>query len=163
MACDARTGFRWRFRGATPSPSEFEQALWEGVLAQYIIESSQDSRLLGLVVAYGADTRNGHARIAIALEPNSWSKGWPLEGLILFVDFIFRHWNVRKLYAEVAGFNLERVASGLGRIFREEGCLRDHEWHDGRYWDVHLLAVWRDDWIDLRERLIEAVVPRDGQ
>ena len=159
MACDPARCFRWRFRGATPSPKEFEIALWEGVLAQFVIESTGDGRLLGLVVAYGANLRNGHAHIAIALDPGCWSQGWPLEGLALFVDYVFRQWNVRKLYAEVAGFNFERIASGFDRYCCEEGRLVEHEWHDGRYWDLHFLAVWRDQWILARDRVLENILP----
>jgi hypothetical protein len=31
-------------------------------------------------------------------------------------------------------------------VFREEGCLRDHEFYQGRYWDLHIAAVYRTDW-----------------
>jgi hypothetical protein len=43
-------------------------------------------------------------------------------------------------------FTWGAVASGVERVFREEGCLRDHEFYQGRYWDLHIAAVYRTDW-----------------
>lgn len=146
LAVDPETNFRWRFRGNTPSPQEFERALWEGVLAQFALVSISTERLCGFVVSYTADMRNRSAHIAVNLMPDFRFAAWPLEGLVLFVDYLFRLYDFRKLYAEVLGFNFHAIASGLDEYFVEEGRLRQHEFHDGQYWDLHILAIWRGTW-----------------
>jgi len=77
---------------------------------------------------------------------NVWNSGLGIEALGLFINYLFDTFPLRKLYGEVPGFNLESFVSARGRIFREEGRQRDHEWMFGRYWDLVIVAVWRDDW-----------------
>lgn len=64
----------------------------------------------------------------------------------IFVDYLFAVFPLRKLTAEVIDFNWIQFSSGSGRMFNEEGVLRSHEYHDGKYWDVHLLAIHREQW-----------------
>ena len=37
LSTDPAINFRWRFRGAYPTPENFEAALWQGVVAQFIV------------------------------------------------------------------------------------------------------------------------------
>jgi len=146
ISCSPAIGYRWRNRGATPSPEAFVESLWRGVLAQFMIERNDDREAIGNVFAYNADLRNGHASVGVMVNPDVSGRGWGLEGAGLFVDYVFKVWNLRKIYAEAPGFNFEQFRSGAGRLFREEGLLRNHDYYDGRYWDLHILAIDRSDW-----------------
>ena len=42
--------------------------------------------------------------------------------------------------------NYEQFASGNGSWFVTEGRLAEHEYYDGRYWDLIFLTVRREDW-----------------
>jgi RimJ/RimL family protein N-acetyltransferase/acyl carrier protein len=153
MATDPRTGFRWRFRGATPSPDEFTTTLWEGVLAQFVMEETSSSRLIGQVVAYDAQPGNGHCHVAFLSDDAATGTGLALEGAGLFVAYLFQHWPFRKLYAEVPDFTLSSFAGGLGRYFELEGTLREHAFFGGRWWDVHIIAVYRSAGEEIGTRL----------
>jgi hypothetical protein len=52
--------------------------------------------------------------------------------------------------------------SGLKRFFREEGCLREHTFWDGRYIDVMILAVYRDTWVEQAETLRRLLEHRES-
>jgi len=69
------------------------------------------------------------------------------------LEYLFKFWNLRKVYTEAPGYTYESVGSGLGSIFREEGVLRDHRYFDGRFWDEHIIAVYREDWEKIKLRL----------
>jgi acyl carrier protein len=44
----------------------------------------------------------------------------------------------------------------------DEGILRDHEWHWGRYWDTHLVSISRALFYEGRAaRLLDAVKRRE--
>jgi RimJ/RimL family protein N-acetyltransferase/acyl carrier protein len=141
-----KLGWRWRYRGATPSPELFQQQLWQGVAAQFVIEHVGDQKPIGFVQAFDPSDRNGHCHFAIVLDPALERTGWALEALLLFLDYLFTIYNFRKLYAEVPEFNYASFASGNERDFKIEGRLREHDWHAGRYWDLFFLAVYREDW-----------------
>jgi RimJ/RimL family protein N-acetyltransferase len=141
-----KLGWRWRYRGSTPSPELFQQQLWQGVAAQFVVEHLGDQKPIGFVQAFDPNDRNGHCHFAIVLDPALERTGWALEALLLFLDYLFTIFNFRKLYAEVPEFNYASFASGNERDFKIEGRLREHDWHAGRYWDLFFLAVYREDW-----------------
>ena len=57
-------------------------------------------------------------------------------------------------------YNLPQFASTVGRWLEHEGVLRNHELHAGRFWDVHILALWRERFEQDRDRLL-ARITRD--
>jgi RimJ/RimL family protein N-acetyltransferase len=138
--------FRWRHQGETLSPQSFAQALWQQVIAQFVIEHRKSRNPLGLVAAYQADFRNGYAYLAVLLDPIVIGTGWILEAPALFITYLFQVFNFRKIYLEVPEYNLDAISSGVGRVFAEEGCLKGHRYLDGRYWNLFLLAIYRDEW-----------------
>jgi RimJ/RimL family protein N-acetyltransferase len=149
-------GVRWRFRGSSVSPEQWAQNLWQGILAQFIVQRAADAAPVGLVMAYRPNFQDGHAWLAaesFAAKPRS-----PLMvfGVALFVDYVFKSWDLHKLYLEVAAYNLPQFESGVGRLLEVEGRLRDHYWYDGHRWDQVLLALYRSRWLDERERFLAA-------
>lgn len=136
----------WRHRGTTPSMETFITQLWAGVLAQYIVVERSSRRPVALVSAYNANFRDGWAYIAVAKLGASQSPYSALHGLGLLVGHVFGAFGLRKLYAEVAEFNLRSFRSASEFLLIEEARLSEHVWHDGRYWDTYVLALPRARW-----------------
>jgi RimJ/RimL family protein N-acetyltransferase len=155
LAVDERTAPHWRYRGPPPRPEAFVTDLWNGVLTQFIVERKDQSERLGLVTAYDAAARDGHCHIAALFRPDT--RIWPLEGMFLFINYLFAEYAFRKLYGEVIEYNLDQFASAIGRWLEPEGVLRGHELHGGRYWDVHVLALWRERFEQDRDRLLARI------
>lgn len=150
---DPAVGFRWRFRGHTPSFEEFSLAMSQRVCAQFVIEDP-GQQPIGLVVAYNADHRHGIVYFACMIRPDFVGRGWPLEGALLFLDYLFKLWTFRKVYAEALSFNFAWFSSWSGRVFESEGVLKDHEYYDSQYWDLHILSCTRTSWAAYRTRAV---------
>lgn len=159
LTADPYSGLRWRHRGYTPSPDVLARELWDDVLAQFIVESPASREPLGLVKAYAANTRHGYATVGITMAPGTTLSGVGIEAMVLFVNFLFAHWNFRKLYAESLGFSYPMFASGAGTLFEVEGVLRGHEYFAGRYWDLYLLAFHRERVQPIINRWLRVLVP----
>lgn len=144
LATSLHTGWRWRLRGATPSPEEFRRLLWDRVLAQYVVTTGGGARI-GLVQADRLH-RNGYAFITALIEPRAQRHGRAMHAVARFVDSVFATFDVERLFAEVPGFNSPLVRSGAGRFFEVCGVLPEHDFARGRYWDLHLLVIERDRW-----------------
>lgn len=162
IAVDPRMIVRWRLRGTTPSPEQFPHLLWQNVLAQFVVERVSDRMAIGTVTAYNADHRNGIVYLAVVIVPEFEKSGWALESVAIFVEYVFRCWTFRKIYVEAVEFNFAEYSSGLGRYFQLEGCLRDREYFDGRYWHVYIAALHRDDWPAIARRLGRQVAAESG-
>jgi RimJ/RimL family protein N-acetyltransferase/acyl carrier protein len=137
---------RWRFRGATPSPEQWSQALWQGVLAQFVVVAKSDARPVGFVSAFQASFQDGHARVAALKFDQSRRSPLMMMGLAVFLDYVFACWDLRKLYVELPEYNFAPIASGTGRVFEVEARLRDHSFLAGELWDELVLAIYRDAW-----------------
>jgi RimJ/RimL family protein N-acetyltransferase len=145
---------RWRFRGSTPSPELWAQTAWRTVLAQYVVVTPRQQRAIGLVVAYSANYQDQSAYVAAVGFQSQRRSPVMLLGFGLFLNYVFACWQFRKLYLEVPEYNYGQFASGVGRYFQVEARLRDHFFFGGQYWDQLTLAIYRDAWTNLGERLV---------
>jgi hypothetical protein len=155
LSVDERTAPHWRYRGVPPRPEDFVRDLWQSVLVQFVVERLETRERLGLVTAYDANARDGHCHLAAVFRPDT--RVWPLEGVFLFVNYLFAEFEFRKLYGEVIEYNLPAFESAVGRWLETEGVLRGHELHGGRRWDVHIVSLWRDRFEKDRERLLARI------
>jgi RimJ/RimL family protein N-acetyltransferase len=138
--------WRWRHRGTTPRPDEFPNYLWNGVNAQFMVCRRSTDEPVGLVTSYNHNPRNGYTWLAaLRFDPTVQSIA-VTEGAGLFMNYLFQVFGYRKIYLEVVEFNLSQMEHGLHRFFVEEGRFVEHEFYDGRWWDVVHLAAWRDAW-----------------
>jgi RimJ/RimL family protein N-acetyltransferase len=146
LATDPVVGPRWRCRGTTPSPDELIANLWQDLLAQAVVVTTEDrARRIALVQAY-KPSNQGTAFLSVLAEPETIGTGRTLEGITLFVDRQFATFNLRYLYAEMLDPVYRSVASGVGSLFQHYGALPEHEFIDGRYQTLHLIGTSRQQW-----------------
>jgi RimJ/RimL family protein N-acetyltransferase len=128
------------------------------VLAQFLVITRTEGRPVAIASAYNLDPLNRFAYISLARLPHAEPRRCVLEGMLLFVDYVFACWPLRKLYAEAIEFNLEQFASGSGRSFRTEARLVERTFYAGRFWDVLIIAVDRASWSKYAAPLLPAIV-----
>src|SRR5438105_2978373 len=101
--------FDWRFRGATVSPEAFQRSLWQNVLTQFIVDGARSTRRpIGLVSAYNADLHGGTAYFAVTAFPPFLDSGLAIEGGLLFLNYLFTTWRLRKVYIDTTATALSR-------------------------------------------------------
>ncbi len=101
--------------------------------------------MIGHVIAYSADLRNRFAWLASIVAPPFMGKGVMMEATGLFIGYLFANWELRKIYIEATSFAFQSYASGEDKLFRHEGLLRGHHYHNGSWYDQHILAIYRED------------------
>lgn len=145
-----QNGFRWRFRGGTPSLDVFVRSLHEGVLASFVVwRRDPEQQRIGIVTAFAADHVAGHCELAVAVDPQYQSTGLGFEGLALFIEYCFQCWPLRKLYFKALEFNLDQFGS-MQRLIEVEGRLREVVYFDGRLWDECIASLSRERWAEYR-------------
>ncbi len=148
LAVDEQVGVRWRFHGQVPSRDAFLSSLWTGVLVQLLVVDRKSRSPLGLVVAYNADQRHGFAYLASVMVPEADGSGLGVAALDVFVGYLFATWPLRKLYAEIPEYNVDRLGNRIGYLLKEEGRLRAHSFYGGFWWDQVIVAIYRDDYLN---------------
>jgi RimJ/RimL family protein N-acetyltransferase len=145
LAIDEESGFRWRLVGTVPTIEAFRESLWTGVLTQFVVTERTTGTAVGTVAAYAADLNHGYAYVGAAMTDGVQESGLGIEGVLLFCQYLFATWRLRKLYFDVPEYNLRTVAGTTGGLLREEGRLRAHTHYAGRYWDRVTFALYQDD------------------
>lgn len=160
MAMLPEVAHRWRTEGSTPNPAAFQELLWRDVLVQFLAVNRADGAPMGLVTCFAANHREGFAHVALMTDPRFALSGLVLAPFALLLNYVFALWNFRKLYMESAQFNYLKISSGEGRFFHEEGRLKDHVFYGDRYWDLHILALYREDWEKYKQGPLRLALPR---
>jgi hypothetical protein len=145
LVVDEEVGYRWRFAGSVPAREAFDRALWNNVLAQFIVVSTDNGAPLNLVQAYNAELSQGFTYAAQVMSREATGTGVGAEAFYLFAGYLFRVLPLRKLYLDVPEYNLPLVSSRTIPL-RSEGRLREHSHYDGRLWDRVILALYRQDY-----------------
>lgn len=143
-ALDPATSYRWRFRGATPSPQEFGALLFEGVHCQLVARHPVGHDLLGLVVAYDYQPEPGHVKVGFMRCADEALGGLMIEAMFLFVDHLFRTFALRKVYSEVPEHNLDLVAGLPPGLLTQEAYLPEHISRGGQRVGLHVFATLRE-------------------
>lgn len=129
------------------------------VLLEHVVIALKSAARIGVISVHDADLREGTAFLELAFEPRVRGQGWPLEAVVLFIDHVFRTWQLRKLYAEVIGDVSDKIGSGVGRFFVEEGRFVAHEHVDGKLCDLRVLSFFREHWDAVAPRLLARIRP----
>jgi RimJ/RimL family protein N-acetyltransferase len=145
------TGPRWRFGGVVPSFETFQRQLSDGVLVQFIAQSTDQAVNIGHVVAYAPDMIGAHACVAGVVNSDAIGTGFAIEVLEVFIDYLFATYPLDKLYFEVPEYNLHQFAKGYRDLMHCEAILKGHIRYGGRKYDRMTLALYRTEWIDNAE------------
>jgi hypothetical protein len=144
LAAANRIPWQWH---APETPEAFQESLWRGVLVQYAVQDVRTGRSVAFVRADSANLFFGFAYITMMIHPDCRMKAWPLEGALLFGNYLFTKFNLEHLYAETTESYLQQFASGIGTQFEVEGRLRNRVVVNGRRKDLYILTFTRERWL----------------
>jgi UDP-4-amino-4,6-dideoxy-N-acetyl-beta-L-altrosamine N-acetyltransferase len=114
-----------------------------------------EGKPIGVVNFTDIDKRNSICYWGFYIgEKNSPPRSGTIMGL-LALEYIFEKVAIRKLCAEVLGFNSTSINYHKKLGFVEEGCFGKHVFKNGEYMDVFLFALFKDKWLEIKQKLIE--------
>lgn len=145
----------WRSGGQIEGPTQHAQRLWQGVLAQFCIIDGRAREIVGLVLAYNANFRDGHVYLA-ALGDKSAQDGRIAEAALLFGNYCFESWPFRKIYIESLAPNwasFRHLACFLDGMAEVEARFSEFAWAGGKYEDKIVASVSRERWVERRPSL----------
>jgi RimJ/RimL family protein N-acetyltransferase len=157
LAVTERIPWQWQ---AVLRPDAFRESLWQGALAQFAIEERRTGRSVGYLRADNANLFDGYAYVSMILVPEFRMRAWPLEGAVLFGNYLFTKFELQRLYAESEASQLAQYRSAIGPMFEVEGCLKERVLVNGRREDVYILTYTRDRWLAQGSAALERALRR---
>jgi RimJ/RimL family protein N-acetyltransferase len=68
------------------------------------------------------------------------------------VGYGFDTLNLNRIHLTVFEDNAAAVRVYEKAGFRREGVLRQGQWREGRYWDLHMMSILRDEYLAIRDK-----------
>lgn len=88
-----------------------------------------------------------HAMIWLGIgDVSQRGKGYGTDAVRVMLRYAFTEMNLERIGLEVAAFNTGAKRSYEKCGFVLEGTLRRYMFREGRYWDMYLMSVLRDEW-----------------
>ena len=116
-----------------------------------VVATESNGAPVGVVSAYNAEPTAGHCYVAmqrVLHDDNEGlnTKGLMVEGFFVFVQYLFDHFDFRKLYLEIPEYNRTLIAGGPNSLLVQEGELKDHCYYGDRMWSQFIYALYRAKW-----------------
>lgn len=141
-------GFRWDLEGQIPTYEEFIRS--DGFLHAYILKFAivdvQSDAPIGVALAGQVDERSNTIQYGTCLMPNVIGRGKGIVATTILCHYLFDWLCFRKIYSYSVDFNYFRFFKRLGLHMRVEACLKEQRYFQGRYWDVRIFSMLREEW-----------------
>lgn len=87
------------------------------------------------------------AEVGIAIgEKDYWNQGYGTEAMKLMLKHGFETLNLNRIYLQVYDFNQRGIRAYEKSGFVREGCMRQALHKQGKYHDILLMSVLRQEW-----------------
>jgi RimJ/RimL family protein N-acetyltransferase len=141
--------------------SLYEEERWyekmiAGPLAEHVLvievknpETLTGYQPIGTCSFISVEQRSHSAEIGIMIgEKSHWDQGYGTETMRLMVDYGFGVLNLHRIWLRVYAKNKRGIRTYEKAGFQYEGKYRDGEYQHGRYYDVHLMSILHDEWVE---------------
>ena len=140
--------------GRAPMSLAAEEAWFDRMLRaqgttdyHFVLCLLEDGRPIGTVGLHAVDRVNGSAEFGIAIgEVREWGKGYATEALGAICDFGFGELRLERIALDVYAGNARGRRAYEKAGFLLEATLRNARYGHGRYEDVLVMSLLRDDW-----------------
>jgi len=152
---DARTMHLWIGRNFPVSWEQFKDELFADFNRdrhiQLMIEKGKQT--IGTIYSYSPNFSDGTVFVTTYLSADYTKRGYGVEALLLFADYLMTYYPFRKIYLESYEYNrLSKQTLEKGHM-EEEGCFKAHRYFDGRYWNLYRFALYQERLDEVRAYL----------
>jgi RimJ/RimL family protein N-acetyltransferase len=104
--------------------------------------------LIGNLALNNIDWKNRSATFGIVLgEKDYWGQGYGTDAARTMLKFAFEELNLHRVMLDVYDFNPRAMRCYEKVGFRHEGTKREALFRDGRYHDVHIMAILQHEFL----------------
>jgi RimJ/RimL family protein N-acetyltransferase len=99
---------------------------------------------IGTIYSYNLNRTDGHVFVTIYMAESWRNKGYGAEAMIVFFEYLFREYNLYKVYVEIYSYNLESLSALINGGFTEEGRFCGHRLYNGERYDLIRMTFFRN-------------------
>ena len=113
----------------------------------FIIVLNEEKEDIGVIGLSNIDFKNQNAVLNTMIgEKKYWNKGYATEALNLLVHYAFNQMNLNRITSYLFAFNKASIRKNEKNGFIIEGTIRQMCFSGGKFQDVIVMGLLRDDW-----------------
>lgn len=113
----------------------------------FVICMREDGRPIGTIGFFDLSVLNGTAEFGISIgEKELWGRGLGTDAVEVLIDFGFGELRLERIELQVYDYNPRARRSYEKVGFTFEGTKRHATYRAGKYCDVHVMSMLRDEW-----------------
>lgn len=117
----------------------------------FAILALPEKNLIGNCGLNKLDFKNRTALFGIFIgDKNYWSKGYGTDAVRTILRFAFEQMGLNRVELEVYDFNPRAVRAYEKAGFRRDGVRREALYRDGKFHDIYLMGILREEWDRLK-------------
>ncbi|MFJ7734014.1 GNAT family N-acetyltransferase [Lysinibacillus sp. NPDC097231] len=110
------------------------------------IFKKSSNELIGSCGVYAINWQNSTCFVGISIGEEWQGKGYGTDTMKTLIDFIFNYISIQKIKLQVFSFNKGAIRSYEKCGFTKEGILRNELFRFGKFHDVWLFGLLREEW-----------------
>lgn len=115
----------------------------------FAIETLLDKKYIGGCGINNIDWKNSVAVVGIFIgDKDYWGKGYGTDAMKVLQKFIFEQMNIHKVKLHVFSYNERAIKSYEKCGFKVEGVLRQEIFRDGRYNDIIVMGILKEEFFN---------------
>ena len=120
---------------------------------QFVICMLDDDKAIGNIMLAGHDVRRRHAELGIVIGENDYrGKGYGTDAVNAVLDFAFGELGLERVALSTLAGNQAGQRAYEKAGFKLEGTARSATFNRGKFHDVTLMGMTRQDWDKLKRR-----------
>lgn len=120
-----------------------------------IVYDEKTHCILGFVYGYEWDTRGKHIYICVVMNEPAQNVGLGALAALSYERFLFRKLDLKKIYISVFEYNKRSLHNNLQAGFTEEAVLKENKFYNGKFYDVHILAIEHQTFSERYEKMMK--------
>ena len=125
----------------------------ESKYTEFKIIKDDSHDFIGFLIAYDYMRDDSHMKVTVYVKPEFQYGAYGLIAAVKFIDFLFKFYNLNKIFTEVYDFNEPSLKLHKTFGFVEEGRLKEYKYYNGKLHDMLIFAVTREDFYERIKKL----------
>ncbi|MEK5231935.1 GNAT family protein [Lysinibacillus sp. FSL K6-0232] len=113
---------------------------------RWVIEEAKTKKVIGTCGYLNYEKVHNRIEIGYDLNPEYWGKGLMQEALSNIIHFAFTAMEINKIEAKIEPENIASIKLLEKLRFAKEGVLRQHEFEKGKYVDLAIFSILKNEY-----------------
>lgn len=132
-----------------PDFDSWMQANFKGYYHEfYVVTGKEEWDIIGIVYSYDYRPFDLNCKLCTIVRKDLRNTGIGAAISIQFLNELFTTYPMHKVFLTIYDYNDQSLQSNIQAGFVEEGCFKEYRYYDGRFYDMHILGLTRDEFYE---------------